>query len=227
MTLIAEDLLLLLLDDETGRLTQTTYLDQLLGGAALIELATRGMIEVRKDDPSRWARAKVHPVAGVDPPEEPLLERKLALVAEKERTAQDLVGRLGKGMRQELLEDLAERGVVRRDHERVFGLFSVDRWPAVDSAHEARVRELLSSALLHGTTPDQRSAALISLLAAVDHAHKVIETHGVPAKEIRKRAKQIAEGEWAAKAVRDAVQAVQSAMVAVLVTTTVVTASGT
>jgi Golgi phosphoprotein 3 (GPP34) len=169
----------------------------------------------------------VHPVAGVDPPEEPLLERKLALVAEKERTAQDLVGRLGKGMRQELLEDLAERGVVRRDHERVFGLFSVDRWPAVDSAHEARVRELLSSALLHGTTPDQRSAALISLLAAVDHAHKVIETHDVPTKEIRKRAKQIAEGEWAAKAVRDAVQAVQSAMVAVLVTTTVVTAGGT
>ena len=38
-TLIAEDLLLLLLDDESGKLTNATFLDAGLGGALLVELA--------------------------------------------------------------------------------------------------------------------------------------------------------------------------------------------
>ena len=67
-TLIAEDLLLLLLDDESGKLQHATYLDTGLGGALLVELALGGQVEVVKGS-GLWARAKVHPVPAVTPPE--------------------------------------------------------------------------------------------------------------------------------------------------------------
>ena len=58
------------------------------------------------------------------------------------------------------------------------------------------------------------------MLAAVGHAHKVVERGDVPAKEIKARAKEIADGAWAAKAVKDAVAAAQAAMTAAIVAST-------
>ena len=70
-TLIAEDLLLLLLDDESGKLTGTTYLDTGIGGALLVELALGGHVEVVKGS-DIWARAKVHTTVN-DAPADPIL----------------------------------------------------------------------------------------------------------------------------------------------------------
>jgi hypothetical protein len=58
--LIAEDLLLLLLDDESGKVTNSTYLATGIGGALLVELALGGHVEVVKKE-GMWARTKVHP----------------------------------------------------------------------------------------------------------------------------------------------------------------------
>ena len=218
MSLIAEDLLLLLLDDESGKL-ETTYVEPVLGGAVLIELAMSGLLEVRKSD-GMWARSKVHVVSGSPRPQDPVLEDALQRIGEKERTAQDLVGRLGKGLRDTLLDRLKGRGIVRLQEDRVLGLFPRKRWPAVDSSHEDAVRRDLTAALVQGVEPDQRTAALISLLSAIDRAHKSVDLAGLSKREVRKRAKAIAEGAWAAKAVRDAVAAAQAAMMAVMVATT-------
>ena len=73
----------------------------------------------------------------------------------------------------------------------------------------------------------ERTAALIAVLSALDLAHKVIDREGLPARELKKRAKEVAEGDWAAKAVRDSIAAAQAAMTAAVVaTTTAATASG-
>lgn len=224
MSLIAEDLLLLLLDDESGKLA-SSYLEPVLGGAVLVELALDGVLDVGKADGFR-ARSRVHVVPGAPAPDDSVLTAGLTRVAEKERTAQDLVGRLGKGLRDTLLARLVERGIVRLEQDRLLGLFPRKRWPSVDSTHEDHVRRLISAALLDGAQPDQRTAALIALLHAVDRAHKTVERTGVPARQIKKRAKEIADGDWAAGAVRDAVAAAQAAMMAaVMVSTTVATSS--
>ena len=55
------------------------------------------------------------------------------------------------------------------------------------------------------------TAALVALLAAIDRAHKVVDHEGLSSREVRRRAKQIAEGAWAAKAVRDAIAAATAA----------------
>ena len=44
--LIAEDLVLLLLDDESGKLEHATYLDTGIGGALLVELALAENVSV-------------------------------------------------------------------------------------------------------------------------------------------------------------------------------------
>src|SRR5690554_638282 len=46
--LIAEDLLLLLLDDETGKMAASSYEKSVLGGALLAELALTRAVEVEK-----------------------------------------------------------------------------------------------------------------------------------------------------------------------------------
>lgn len=217
-TLIAEDLLLLLLDDHKGTLTGSTSERPLFGGALLVELALDGCVEVQEKT-SVWSSAKVRPT-GRAQPVDPLLVEALATVAEKPRSAQDLTTRLGKDTRTRLLDRLVGRGVLERREGRVLGLFPHTTWPAVDLQHERTVRQRLQDVLVTGVEPDPRTAALVALLAAVNQAHRVVDRGPVSARDVRKRAKVIAEGAWAAKAVRDAVQAAQAATTAAVMAAT-------
>ena len=216
-TLIAEDLLLLLLDDDSGKLTLTSYPQTVLGGALLVELATTGAVEV-EETTGVWHAARVRAVAGAAP-QDPVLRTAYDVVAAKPRTARDLVDRLGRGTRDALAERLAARGVLERHDDRVLGLFPRTRWPAVDSGREQEVRRLLTAVLVQGVEPDERTGALVALLSAIDKQHLVVEHEGLSAGEVRKRAKQIAKGDWAAKAVRDAIVAATAAITAVAATT--------
>lgn len=222
-TLIAEDLLLLLLDDKTGKIAATDRITAALGGALLLELALAERVEVG-EKPGRWSAAKVVVVG--TPLGEPMLDQALSMTADKPRSAQDLVDRLGKGTKEQLLDRLSSRGILERHEDRVLGLFPRTTWPAIDSRHEESVRTLLEGALLQGLTPDARTSALIALLSAIDQAHKVVGHDDVPAKQVKERAKDIADGAWAAKAVKDAVAAAQAAMMAaVIVSTTAATSN--
>jgi hypothetical protein len=68
--------------------------------------------------------------------------------------------------------------------------------------------------------PEPRTAALVALLSAIDRAHKVVDRDGLPAGQVRKRAKEIAKGEWAAKAVKDAISASTAAVTAAVAAST-------
>ncbi|GAA1476238.1 hypothetical protein GCM10009623_06840 [Nocardioides aestuarii] len=222
--LIAEDLLLLLLDDEKGTMPAATQHQPLLGGALLIELALDGLVEVGEKH-RLWRTTPVHATAGVEP-SDPELRAAVRVVAAKQRNAQDLVNRIGKGARERLLGRLVARGILEQREGRFLGLFPHTTWPAADVAHERQVRQRLHDILVTGLEPDPRSASLVALLHAVGQVHKQVGAPGVPAGDVRRRAKAISEGAWAADAVRDAVQASQAAMTAaVAAATTAATAS--
>ncbi len=211
-TLLAEDLLLLLLDDESGALDVAADPAPALGGALLLELALDDAVEVHE---RRWARGVVRTTGGHDHTEgrDPLLGAALATVAEKERSAQDLVQRLGKGLKEQLVDRLVERGVLEVRRDKVLGLFPRTRWPARDSSHEDAVRRALTAVLVGGAEPDPRTAALVALLHATGRAHKVVDHQGIRAGQVRRRAEEVAEGAWAAEAVRKAVGAATAAVV--------------
>ena len=212
MGLLAEDLLLLLLDDETGKLAASSYADTALGGAVLSDLAILGTVAVRERE-RPWHSSTVEAVPGAPRPSDPLLADKLAVVAEKPRPASSLVSRLGKDVRPRLLETLAARGVLERREDRVLGLIPRRRWPAVDSRHEEEVRRALAAVLLRRAEPDARTAALVGLLQAVGQAHRVVPHPGVPDRDVRARAKEVADGDWGSDAVRRVVQSSQAAVI--------------
>ncbi|GAB3256488.1 GOLPH3/VPS74 family protein [Nocardioides dilutus] len=209
--LVAEDLLLLLLDDESGKVTASDVADVALGGAVLAELAILGAVTV--DEPTGRFRSPKVRVAG-PAPEDRVLADALDVVAEKERTAQDLVARLGKGLVKTLGDRMADRGMLERRESRLLGMLPRTRWPAADSTHEEAVRQALASVLVQGTTPDARTGALVAVLSAIDRTHKVVDHDGLSRREVKKRAKEVTEGAWAATGVRDAIKATHAAVIA-------------
>ncbi len=223
-SLIAEDLLLLLLDDDKGTLTAASYPQPILGGAVLMELALTGAVEVGAKE-AFWRTAKVRVSAGARPAD-PVLVDALALVNERERAAEDLVNRLGKGLKETLTARLEQRGILERRDGRILGLFPRTTWPSVDSTHEQALRRAIEASLVQGVTPDERTGALIALLHAIGQAHRVIDRRGMPASEVKARAKAISEGAWAAKAVKDAIAAsVAATTAAITAATSAATAS--
>jgi hypothetical protein len=212
--LIAEDILLLLTDDETGKsITDGTRLDYALAGAVLLELAELGKVDVAgPGEPVKKGRLYVRDPAPTGSPE---LDAGLALTAEKSRRPEEVISKLTKGLRDRLLTGLAQRGVLRREQGKVLGLFPTTRWPAADSAHEHDLRGRLHAILVVGSTPDPRTAAVISMLYAVDAVPKVLA--GEDKRMVKQRAKAIAQGQWASDAVRKAVEAVNAAVTTAMV----------
>ncbi|AMY54026.1 GOLPH3/VPS74 family protein [Rhodococcoides fascians] len=223
MTLIAEDLLLLLLDDESGKPSaDSTKLPRVLAGALVVELALGGSLRIT--GPGEQTK-KDHVVVAGDPPADPLLRRVFDLVATASRPMkpQKVIEKSQKNLAKELAARLVAQGFVTEKQDKVWGLLPTTTWPARDTSREKVLRDALRSALVDGTTPTPHSAALISLISAVDLTHKVIVD--ADKKVLKTRAKQIAEGEWAGAAVRKAVSDVNAAvtaaiMVPVIVSTT-------
>lgn len=224
MTLIAEDLLLLLLKDDSGRpMVDSTRLDRVLAGGLLLELALAGQVTPAAEGESvKKGRLTVRDAA---PTGDELLDRTLRRLADgKPVKPEKAVEQLAKGLRSELLSRLAGRGYLREERGRALGLFPTRSWPAMDTAYESGLRAELAAVLLGGAAPAQRTAALISLLSAVDAAAKVVTTSDRRA--VKGRAKEIATGEWAGAAVKKAVDSVNAAVVvSVVAVTTATTAS--
>ena len=224
--LIAEDLLLLLYDDESGKpITGAPGLDYALAGAVLIELTLLGRIDIAGDgEEVKRGRLKV---LDPSPTGEAILDERLAYVAAKPgKRPKDQMGKLSKKLREQVLARLAERGVLEADQGKVLGLFPVTRWPAKDARHEAEVRTALDSVLKVGTQPDERTGALIALLSALNVVPKVV-TDAVDKRALRKRAKEIAASDWAADAVKKAVAEMQAAVTtAVVVSASAAASSG-
>lgn len=218
--LLAEELLLLALDDETGR-NRLNSIDLGLAGAVLIELALLERVRVAERGESVKAGRLVM-VPG-PAPANPVLARGLDLVADRAgRKPEQVLQPLGKGLREWLADALVDAGVLRREKHRVLGLFPTTRLPAQDTAHETAVREQVWAAL-NGARPDPRTAAMIALLSALNAVTTVFDAPDKRA--VRKRAKEIAEGQWAANAIRKAIEAINAATVAAVTAATVAAGS--
>ncbi len=210
MTLIAEDVLLLLLDDTKGTVSPWSHTDAVLGGAVLAELALLGLARVEEKS-SIWRSGRVRttgtPPAGLDP----VLVEALATIADKDRTAISLVTRIGKGLDDRLATSLAERRILERKDGRRLGLLPRTTWPAADTSRDHQLRRAITVCLADGGRPDERTAALIGLLAAADQAHNMVAANtATPKKALTRRAREIAEGQWAAKAVKGTIAAASS-----------------
>ena len=208
--LLAEDLLLLLTDDERGTLAAPgAQVDVALGGSQLVELSLAGRVDT--DDRQRLR------VVDASPTGDDLLDRTLVTARAREgRRPSRVVTELGTGVREALYQRLAAAGYVRAEHGRVLGLFPRTTWPAGSTDHEAAVRRALVAALVDGTPPQPREAALVALLHALRVLPQVVDPreHGLRRRDLDRRAKEISEGSWGSTAVRQAIDASSAAVAA-------------
>lgn len=211
--LIAEDVLLLMTDDATGKpIVGSTELDHALAGGVLLELAMAERVDVEKGE--GFARGDRVVVTDASPTGDAVLDDALARIADQRRRKPEyVVAALRKGLRTRLYERLAERGVLRRETSRALGLFPTTRWPAADPTPRRRLRQDLHDALVVGVEPEPRIGAVVSLVYAVKAVRKLAGTRE-NRKLVQARAKAIGDSEWAATAVRKAVEAVHASLAA-------------
>lgn len=214
--ILAEDLLLLVTDDASGRLSvPAAQADAGLGGANLLDLALMNKVGLSGEhDTSKPGRVVVRDPA---PTGDTVLDAAVQIIlAHQGSKPATLIRPLGHNLRHTLYERLASRGLLHVGQDRILGLFPAHRWPAQDSRHEAQVRQQLIQTLVQQHTPDDRTAALIALLHALRCEHKIINPgeYGLSQRQLRSRAEQIAKGNWASEAVRTVIQEMIAAVVA-------------
>ncbi|WBB65039.1 GPP34 family phosphoprotein [Micromonospora sp. WMMD812] len=183
---LAEELLLLAYDDETGKATMPRIsLDLGMAAAVLIELALAGRIAYTEGT-----------LAAVDPAPtgEPIADAVLAkIAADTPHTPSSWVQRLRHGLRDRILGDLCSQGVVRDVDETELGFIHVHRYPVVDTSVEADTRRRLADALTSGVAPDERTAALATLVAVL-RMESALGVSGAAAEDARQRLAEIASG---------------------------------
>jgi hypothetical protein len=227
--LLAEDLLLLLTDDDSGELRAPAgQTDTALGGANLVELTLMGKVRLSgDDDPGKPGRIIVRDTA---PPGDDVLDDALQTLAGRQGDRPEAaIGELGKDLRETLYERLEGFGVLHPEHARLLGIFPKKTWPTTDGQHEAGVRQQITQALVQGDAPDQSTAALIALLHALNCEDTVVDPrrNGVSKQELQTRAGQIADGDWAAAAVRTAINQMFAAVMAATTAATAGTTAAT
>jgi hypothetical protein len=226
LMLLAEDLLLLVTDDASGRLSApAAQVDAGLAGANLVELALMNKVDLSAEgDEGRPGRVVVRDPS---PTGDDVLDAALEIVAANQgRKPSAVIRPLSKNLRPALYERLVAAGVIRAERGKSLGIFPTHTWPAQDASHEAQVREQLTQALVQQTAPDTRSGALIALLHALRCEHKVVDpgTYGLSKGQLAARAGEIAQGDWASGAVRKAIDEMNAAVLAA--TTATIATSG-
>ncbi|SCL18852.1 Golgi phosphoprotein 3 (GPP34) [Micromonospora rhizosphaerae] len=183
---LAEELLLLAYDDETGKATMPRIsLDLGMAAAVLIELALAGRIA--------YAEGSLA-VTDPTPIGEPVADEVLArIAADTPHTPSSWVQRLRHGLRDRILGDLCRQGVVRDVDETELGFIHVHRYPVADASVEADIRRRLAEALTSGQLPDERTAALATLVAVL-RMEPALGLTGDDARDARRRLEEIAGG---------------------------------
>jgi Golgi phosphoprotein 3 GPP34 len=212
---LAEDFLQLLLEDESGRnVAGGMETDYGLGGAILIDLVMAGRVTpAGEDDDAKEGRLVVRDPS---PTGDAMLDGALRVLAEKPLGGRRAVEKLSKDAKEQVLARLVQRGMVREDRG---GFLSRTTWPAVATEHEQRLVATIEAALADPAEPDLHAVNLISLLHAVGAVHEVIDPDTFPGgrKELKARAKQIAENSPLDDAVRAAIDTITVAIATILI----------
>lgn len=165
MLRFSEEILLLILDDESGEFVHVPEwsLRCALAGAALMDLAFENRID---SDPEQLVLIDPTPVGDM------LIDPILADIAEATEVfdARHWIERAAAehayAIRDRSLDRLIERGILHRRDDRVLWVFRSRRYPTVDGEVEREVKMRIMSILLSDEIPHPRDVVIICLADA-------------------------------------------------------------
>ncbi|MGW7056141.1 GOLPH3/VPS74 family protein [Streptomyces sp. NPDC054887] len=214
---LAEEIMLLSLDDDSGAAKERQAAGWAVAGGILLDLVLAGRVGVRD------GRVRVTDTA---PTGVPLLDGRLAQIevwTDRRTKAPKVADWLTRDHSKAVpatIDSLRDRGLVSEEDRKVLGIFPVRRYPEADGSVERELRARLTATVVQGAAPDDRTAGLVALVHAAN-LHR-LAFPDVPRNEIRPRMEKIADGQWAGDSVREAIRNMRAAMAAVTAATAAV-----
>ncbi len=222
---LSEQLLLLALKDEKGTVVSKAgiALDFGLAGALLLEMTVSGRINIRD--------GKLI-VQNATPSGDPLIDEVLAILTAKKGKLKPMkywVPRLAskmKKLRHKIADRLVLSGILKREKKRILGIFPSVRYPTQNPLPELEVREQLKHTVLQGNSPSAETRMILNLVKACDLSDEVFGK--AMRKQVKARFKELekepGDSEAVGKAISEAVQAVQAAIM-ISITTAIIASS--
>jgi hypothetical protein len=211
---LAEELLLLALDDAKGTIAMSTSqaLGYGLAGATLMDLTLMG----------RLTSDKNLVVVDATPTGDALLDQALATIAaaKRARDSKHWVRALGTGIkrhREQLEERLVQRGILHHEEHRILGVIPSPRYPTDDPQPETNSRARIRAAVLGDAPLDARTVTLISIAKACNLLDGLFSREERNA--TKGRVAEIIRGEALGNAVKETMDAINAAIIAVIVVT--------
>ena len=217
---LPEELLLLALDDTRGSVLAEARIGLPFGlaGAGLMEMTLAG--ELRIEDETLFVDDGGAPVEGT--PFESIRALLRETPGKKIRYWVQRLPRKLRDLRQQWLDALVARGTLEHRESRVLFIFPVQRYPERDGQPERDIRARIDAVLLHGNTPDPRTAMLIQLAGACRLLRAMYprdQQKRIQAREKELRNLPIAEGVDAATRAAISAAATAAAMAAITAAT--------
>ncbi|EHB56532.1 hypothetical protein MycrhDRAFT_3726 [Mycolicibacterium rhodesiae JS60] len=196
MARIAEDLLLLLLDNAAAQPgLEPARLQPLLAGAVLLDLAYD--CRIRPALPEEPVPAGRLVVLMGPAPLDPVVRPALALLQEAPITAGAAIAKLRKQTEDHVLDQLLRTGQI---HQIALSQNRFRRnsyaWPLASRTRVDQARSALLAALFDGHRPDPTTAAIVSLLYAAQALGAVLSLNDRGWQWVVDRASEIASGTW-------------------------------
>jgi hypothetical protein len=197
---LAEDLLLLLFQPSSGTIAGEGTLYYVLAGAVLTDL---GFGEHIRTGTGVTGATTVIAVPG-NPPADHLLLGSWEYVVDKQRGVQTVLAAMGPALRELLLDRLVERGDIRREVRKTFGLFETTVLRVGENGRRSRLLADVRSVLVDGAEATPRVAALAALLYGSGTLPQF--DRDIPwTSAVIARAEDLKAGNWGADAAANAV----------------------
>ncbi len=219
-----EEILLLALHDEKGTSSQGGWFANAMGGALFSELVLRKAIAV-SDDKHKKVSLLDSTLSG-----EPILDECLAIIRleKKEKRATHWITNFAnlKDLKNRTARRLVFKGVLTEDQDKVLGLFKRTIFPEADHGPEAELRNRLHRAIFTDTQDlDGRTVVVVALSNAAQMLNGVFDKKEL--KSRKERIKQLTNGDVAAQATKEVVEAIQAAVIVSAVIVPMIVTSGT
>lgn len=205
---LAEQLLLLALDDDTGKLLPLPdrALDYALAGAILADLTRVGRIKVSLDAVTVLDASPVDSV----PEDLGLLDLVQANVNSLRGALSHLAGD-AHGLRKRVVDHLVEKGILREEDKEFLWVFHFSRYPLADASTEAAVKQRLRNRIRDSQIPlSESDHVLIALIHACELEHLLLSVGEQAA--CRERIEEITNSDRIGHAVVECLGEIQKAI---------------
>lgn len=218
-----EEILLLCLKDKEGTMNPWVNYQFGLAGAILADLLLHKRVIIETEKKHKFVK-----ISDTTPIGDPILDEALQLITQRKKRAEmnHWITQFTniKRLKNRIAQQLVNKGILRVTQDKVLFLFTRNIYPEVDAEPEREIIERLRISIFTDKTDlDASTIILITLADSIDLLRIIFDKHLL--KEQKSRLKQISSGDLIGQATREAIQAMQAALMIACVIPTVIAAT--